>query len=122
MRTTPEHCQSRNELIVLGMIVIGLVAILLSIVLGLFIDNNGLPNWAENVLVSVATATALKFGDAINALIALATGRQVENLGQQLGQSVPTPLKRPVPEDAKEAAGQVADAAEAEAADIRRQE
>lgn len=115
MATENQQCRSRDELVVLGMIVLGLIMVLLAIVLGLFLDNNGLPNWAENVLVSIATASALKFGDAINALVALATGRQVENLGSQLGQSIPTPVKTPAPQTAEEAAEQVAREAQAEA-------
>lgn len=83
-----------HELIVLGIIALGLIAILLGIIAGLFgwfasKASQPLPNWAENVLVAIATAAALKLGDAISALVALASGRQVEGLGQQLAQSGP---------------------------------
>jgi hypothetical protein len=87
MSATPGH--RRDELIVLGVIAFGLIVICLAIVLGLFFDNNGLPNWAENVLVSIATAAALKLGDCISALVALSTGRQIENFGNSLANSPP---------------------------------
>jgi hypothetical protein len=74
---------------VLASISIGLLSILLSIVWGLFLNPRTLPNWAENVLVSIATACALKLGDCLATLVALAAGRQVERLGNQLGQSQP---------------------------------
>jgi hypothetical protein len=109
----------RDELIVLGLISIGLVSIILAIVLGLFIDNNGLPNWAENVLVSVATATALKLGDCISALVALANGRVIETQGTQLAGSAPMAPAKPAPASAREAADQVAAAADEEADQIR---
>lgn len=85
--------QSRDELIVLSLIGGGLIVILLSIVAGLFLatQNTALPNWAENVLVSIATACALKLGDALAALVTLATGRQVEKLGDKLASSSPAP-------------------------------
>jgi dolichol kinase len=75
---------------VLGLISFGLLAILLSIVWGLFLNPRTLPNWAENVLVSIATACALKLGDCLATLIALASGRQVERLGQSLA-AAPSP-------------------------------
>lgn len=78
-----------SDRFVLLVIAAGLIAILLAIVLGLFLDNNGLPNWAENVLVSIATASALKLGDALATLVALSTGRSVERLGTQLGNTQP---------------------------------
>lgn len=113
-------CDRRDEMIILGIIVVGIIAVLLSIVLGLFIvssmrANVALPNWAENVLVAVATAAALKLGDCISALVALATGRQVESFGTKLADSQPKVPDHPVPENAKEAAEQVSDAAAAEA-------
>ncbi len=98
-----------QELSVLALISGGLIVILLVIVLGLYIDNNGLPNWAENVLVSIATASALKLGDCVAALVALATGRQVENLGHSLAQS--GPAVEPPPQSAAAAAKQTAEAA-----------
>lgn len=84
----------RNELIVLSMIGFGLIAILVLIICGLFgwfesKVNAPLPNWAENVLVSIATATTLKLGDVLAALVTLATGRQVESFGNKLATSTP---------------------------------
>lgn len=111
------HCQRRDELIVLGVIAVGLVIITLAVVLGLFLDNNGLPNWAENVLVAVATAAALKLGDCIAALTALSTGRQVESFGNQLAASQPQ-QPRAAPPDAVAAAEDVAGAAEERAEEI----
>ncbi len=67
----------------------GLITILLAIILGLFITPRALPNWAENVLISIATASALKLGDALATLVALAGGRQVERLGTQLANAAP---------------------------------
>lgn len=104
------NCGRRDELIVLGVIALGLIIITLSVVLGLFFDDNGLPNWAENVLVAIATAAALKLGDCISALVQLATGKSVESFGNQLAQSAPQET-RAAPETAKAAADEVADAA-----------
>lgn len=78
-----------SDRVVLLVISGGLIAVLLSIILGLFLTPRALPNWAENVLVSIATATALKLGDCLSTLVALATGRQVGELGTQLAQTVP---------------------------------
>lgn len=75
---------------VLLAIAMGLVVILLAIILGLFLTPRALPNWAENVFVSIATTSALKLGDCVNAIVALSTGRSVERLGTQLGNSAPT--------------------------------
>lgn len=96
----PIRTAHRDELIVLGLISFGLIAILLSIIAGLFFASgaHALPNWAENVLISIATASALKLGDALAALVTLATGRQVEKLGQQLATSTPAPLALPAPD------------------------
>jgi hypothetical protein len=74
---------------VLGLISGGLILILLGILLGLFLTPRALPNWAENVLVSIATASALKLGDCLATLVALASGRQVERMGTQLAASAP---------------------------------
>ena len=41
----------------------GLITILLVIVIGIYLTPRALPNWAENVLVSIGTAGALKLGD-----------------------------------------------------------
>lgn len=91
----------------------GLIAILLSIIVGLFLTPRALPNWAENVFVSIATASALKLGDALSTLVALSSGRQVERLGTKLAESSPVDGGQ-APKDAKEAATQVVDAAEQE--------
>lgn len=68
------------DLLVLSMIGGGLVAILLAIIAGLFLSSGStaLPNWAENVLVSVASMAGLKLGDVLSALVALAAGRKIE--------------------------------------------
>lgn len=84
--TAPDRNNDRH---VLALISMGLIVILLSIVLGLFLTPRALPNWAENVLVSIATASALKLGDCLSTLVALASGRSVERMGAQLGQSTP---------------------------------
>jgi hypothetical protein len=87
--------EALSDRIVLLVISTGLIVILLTIIVGLFVTPRALPNWAENVLVSVATASALKLGDCLATLVALAGGRQVERLGTQLAGSVPssdTPL------------------------------
>lgn len=78
-----------SDRIVLLIISAGLISILMSIVWGLFLNPRAMPNWAENVLVSVATASALKLGDCLSTLVALAGGRQVERLGTQLATSAP---------------------------------
>lgn len=89
---------NRDELIVLSLIGGGLLAVLFSIIAGLFgwFESRAsapLPNWAENVLVSIATASALKLGDVLAVLAALAAGRQAgkqtETLGKALAGSVP---------------------------------
>lgn len=78
-----------TDRMVLLVISAGLISILLAILLGLFTTPRALPNWAENVLVSIATATALKLGDALSTLVALSTGKQVERLGNHLANSPP---------------------------------
>ena len=75
---------------VLMMIAGGLIVILLSIIIGLLLTPRALPNWAENVFVSIATASALKLGDCINAVVALSSSKSVERLGTQLGNAMPT--------------------------------
>jgi hypothetical protein len=84
---SPEVLSDRIVLLVISG---GLIIILLTIIVGLFITPRALPNWAENVLVSVATASALKLGDCLATLVALAGGRQVERLGTQLAGSTPS--------------------------------
>lgn len=92
----------RQELRVLTIIAGGLITIVLAIVIGLFVTSRpgfSLPNWAENVLVAIATASALKLGDCIAALIALATGRQIENFGNSLANSPPAVPPAPSTEE-----------------------
>ena len=84
--TTHERITDRAVLLVISG---GLITILLSIILGLFITPRALPNWAENVLVSIATASALKLGDCLATLVALSSGRSVEKLGTQLAAAGP---------------------------------
>lgn len=67
----------------------GLIVIILAIIVGIFVTPRALPNWAENVLVSIGTAAALKLGDCLSTLIALSTGKSVERLGTQLGNAAP---------------------------------
>ena len=72
-----------------------------------------LPNWAENVLVSIISIFAVKIGDVLAALVTLATGRQTEKFADKLGDS--QPLAAPAPADAKAAAQDTANAAQNEA-------
>lgn len=80
---------------VLFTVAFGLIAVLLALVIGIFnVDpvadgQQGIPNWAENVLVATATGALLKIGDVISAVVTLSSNRQVERLGNQLGQSTP---------------------------------
>lgn len=107
------------EMTLLGIIAVGIILILLVVVSGLFISGGkSLPNWAENVLISISTALALKIGDLVAAVIALASGRQIENFGTKLASSSPT---MPAPQDAIDAANQVAQSADQEAERIARQ-
>lgn len=82
-----------SDRIVLLVISAGLIIILMTVVLGLFLTPRALPNWAENVLISIATACALKLGDCLATLVALSSGRQVERLGTQLAGSLPDGAK-----------------------------
>lgn len=112
-----------SDKVVLLVISGGLIAILLSIVIGLLRAKVELPNWAENVFVSIATAAALKLGDCLSTLVALSSGRQVERLGTQLAGTVPAealPGTDPPPQDAVDAANLTADAAVEQAAEIER--
>ena len=111
----------RREFVVLLVISSGLIAILLAIICGIFgwfktHAQGPLPNWAENVLVSIGTASALKLGDCLAAVVQLASGRQVAQLGEKLANSAPADL--PAPQSAKEAADRTAGAATAEAEQI----
>jgi cobalamin biosynthesis protein CobD/CbiB len=98
----------RDELIVLSMIGGGLVLILVLIICGLFgwfpsRSPNALPNWAENVLVALASMAGLKLGDVLAALVTLSAGRQVEKMGDRLADSAPSETKKPTQgEDARE--------------------
>jgi hypothetical protein len=78
----------------------GLILVLLAIIAGLFLSHRVLPNWAENVLVSMGTAAALKLGDCIGALVQLASGKSVDRLSTKLADSTPAaplPGGEPVP-------------------------
>ncbi len=86
MNTPPDTARERNVLMVIA---VGLIVILLAMIVGIFTSPRSLPNWAENVLVSIGTAAVLKLGDCLATLVQLSTGRSVERLGSQLGQSVP---------------------------------
>lgn len=79
-----------SDRVVLLVISTGLILIILAIVAGIFLSNRALPRWAENVLVSIGTAAALKLGDCLATLIALSTGKSVERLSTQLGNAAPT--------------------------------
>lgn len=109
----------RREFVVLLTISLGLISILLAIVAGIFgwvpaRAGLALPNWAENVLVSIGTASILKLGDCLAALVQLASGRQVAQLGERLANSAPTDTAPP-PADVQEAAQDTADAAQTKA-------
>lgn len=82
MAAPAERISDRAVLLVISG---GLIVIILAIIIGIFTSPRALPNWAENVLVSIGTAAALKLGDCLATLIALTTGRSVERLGTQLG-------------------------------------
>jgi branched-subunit amino acid transport protein len=82
---------------VLAIISAGLITIIMSIVWGLFLNPRTLPNWAENVLVSIASVTALKLGDCLATLVTLASGRQNERLVNHLA-SAPATAALPAPE------------------------
>lgn len=106
--------EHRDELIVLSLIGGGLIVLLLCIVAGLYLapEAAALPNWAENVLVALATGGLLKMGDVLSALVSLSTGRQVEGMSERLSTSVP--VKRPIAAtaDAADAALETAEAAQ----------
>jgi hypothetical protein len=119
--STPQLIMSekeRHQMMVLSLISGGLILILLAIVGGLFLTPRALPNWAENVLVSIATASALKLGDCLSTLVALASGGSVERLGNKLAESAPLEVVAPAPPDVAAASQQVADAAQEEADQI----
>lgn len=105
----------RLVLLVVGL---GLIAILFAATIGVVAprETSPIPNWAENVLVALVTGALLKLGDLIAAVVALATNRQVERLGTQLGQS--QPLDTGSTPDAASAARKTADAADRKADEI----
>lgn len=85
----PAPVERITDRAVLLMISTGLIVIILAIIVGIFITPRALPNWAENVLVSIGTAAALKLGDCLATLVALSSGKSVERLGTQLGNALP---------------------------------
>lgn len=117
--TKPSH---RDELVVLSLIGAGMIITVILVVCGIFgwfqtKASGPLPNWAENVLVSVISIFAVKIGDVLAALVTLATGRQVETMGERLANS--SPGQKPVPDSIADAADQTAEAAASEAEAIR---
>ena len=114
----PSH---RDELVVLSMIGAGMIVTVILVIIGIFgwfqtKATAPLPNWAENVLVSIISIFAVKIGDVLAALVTLATGRQTEKIADKLGESQPvTVLAGPAPADVVEAAQDTADAAQAKA-------
>jgi hypothetical protein len=84
----PTHEKLTDKMVLLGRSC-GLIIIIGGIILGIFTTPRALPNWAENVLVSIGTAGILKLGDCLNALVQLSTGKSVERLGNQLAASGP---------------------------------
>lgn len=105
----------RREFVVLLVISGGLIMIIVAIIAGIFgwfKRTAPIPDWAENVLIAISTAAVLKLGDCLNALVQLATGRQVTQLGDKLAASTPIePAAGPVPQDAADGGKVVADAA-----------
>lgn len=112
LAASPQNVDRLTDKHVLLSIAMGLVVILLAIIVGLLLTPRALPNWAENVFVSIATASALKLGDCVNAIVALSSGRSVERLGTQLASTSPAtdspmpvtvinPATDPVPVEAK---------------------
>lgn len=117
---SPANLGQQQELRVLMLIAAGLIAILLAVVLGLFITARpgmAVPNWAENVLVGIASVTGLRLGDCLSALVQLALGRQNARLGEKLAEAPPPATITPA--GAGEAADAVADAAADKADQIK---
>ena len=121
----PNH---RDELVVLTMIGGGMILTVILVIIGIFgwLDTKAsapLPNWAENVLVSIISIFAVKIGDVLAALVTLATGRQTEKMTDQLANAGPpiAPLPQ-APANAVEAAQDTADAAQAKADKIAQAE
>lgn len=67
----------------------GLIMVLVGIIIGIFTSPRALPNWAENVLVSIGTAAVLKLGDCLGTLVQLASGKSVDRLSVKLADSAP---------------------------------
>lgn len=113
MMPRPGH---RDELVVLSLIGGGMILTVILVIIGIFgwfesKATTPLPNWAENVLVSIISIFAVKIGDVLAALVTLAMGRQTEKITDKLADSQPVDRKPP-PKDAKEAADQMLDGAE----------
>ena len=109
-----------TDRIVLLAISSGLIWIIMGILLGIFLTPRALPNWAENVLVSIGTAAILKLGDCLSVLVSLSTGKTNERLSTQLAQTVPiAQAVEEAPKDAQEAAQDTADAAQDKADAIK---
>jgi hypothetical protein len=92
---TPAPDKLTDKMVLLA-ISAGLIVIIGGIILGIFTTPRALPNWAENVLVSIGTAGILKLGDCLNALVQLSTGKSVERLGNQLAATPATGSPQPV--------------------------
>ena len=107
-----------TDRIVLLAISSGLIWIIMGILAGIFLSPRPLPNWAENVLVSIGTAAILKLGDCLSVLVSLSTGKTNERLSTQLAQTAPL-APAPAPVDAQEAAQDTADAAQDKADAIK---
>ncbi len=105
------HDCREKELNVLLFISVGLVLILLGIILGIYLTPRALPNWAENVLVSIGTAGALKLGDCLSTLVALSSGRQQSRATELVAQAAPVP-QEPTTGSAAEGAAEAAAAAQ----------
>lgn len=87
------HFERPTDKAVLMFISGGLIAVLIGIIIGIFTSPRALPNWAENVLVSIGTAAVLKLGDCLGTLVQLASGKSVDRLSNKLADSAPaTPL------------------------------
>ena len=86
-----------TDRIVLLAISSGLIWIIMGILIGIFTSPRALPNWAENVLVSIGTAAILKLGDCLSVLVSLSTGKTTERLSTQLAQTAPVEAPTPTP-------------------------
>lgn len=87
----PAVVEKMTDRHVLLSIAMGLVLIELAIIIGLLLTHRVLPNWAENVFVSIATASALKLGDCVNAIVQLSSSRSIDRMGTQLANTSPAP-------------------------------